>query len=78
MINTETVYQKVRRLNAFQLQEVTDFMDFLLQKNINGEAPKRPLPKRYRLRPCRRLGAKLPNLDNIADVLAYAEGDDYR
>lgn len=77
MLNAETIYQKVRQLDAAQLQEVMDFTDFILHKGTRVRLPPSPVPI-YRLRPCRQLGAKLPNLDNIAEVLVYAEGENHR
>jgi Bacterial antitoxin of type II TA system, VapB len=75
---------------AFRLAPVTslsELVNFALQKLITTPPP-RPLKvteatgnptlaTNYRIQPVT-LGAKLVNLDNIAEVLAIAEGEAYR
>ncbi len=34
MVNAELIYQKIQQLNAFRLQELADYLDFLLSKQF--------------------------------------------
>lgn len=38
MVNAETIYQKVRQLDTFRLQEVADFIDFILSKTSHAKS----------------------------------------
>ena len=39
MVNAETIYQKAQTLSAFRLQELADFLDFLLSKQSGSQKP---------------------------------------
>lgn len=43
MVNAEMIYQKTRQLDAFRLQEVSDFIDFIISKTSHAKTVS-PLP----------------------------------
>lgn len=74
----DDVAARLDRLRAQREESFKDIVNDLLRRGLDdvergpGERP------RYRLEPHSLGRCLLPSLDKTADVLAWAEGDDYR
>ena len=69
-----------RRLT--QLQQVRgltldEVINTVLRTGLEHLETRPPMQTRYRLTPVH-LGPRFPDVDNIAEILTVAEGDDYR
>ncbi len=83
-LEDELVNQAVRLVSVNNLDELVNLalrklvtsLQVPLKSSVDLEAY-REVETSYRIQPVT-LGAKLPNLDNIHEVLAIAEGEAYR
>lgn len=74
----DDVAARIERLRRKKRASFKTLINDALRAGI--EDLEEPAPKHrraYRLRPVR-LGARLPDLDNVAEVLAAAEGESFR
>jgi len=73
----EDVAVELERLRRTQGKRFKAIVNEALRRGLRGEKPARP-GKAYRTRAVSLGKPRLPNVDDVAEALAFAEGDDFR
>jgi hypothetical protein len=69
---------RIKRLNNLRNESFKQTLNEIIAAGINLiESKSIPQNKPYRIKPVH-LGAKLPNLDNVAEIIAATEGELYK
>ena len=75
----DDVAVKLERLRRERDASLKDIVNDALRRGLNEmTAPQKKKRKPFRTRPIEGVTALLDNVDNVAEVLAYLEGDDFK
>lgn len=71
---------ELREISKERRASLQETIAAAIRAGLAGLRPTRPVaaPQQYELRTMSLGACRLPNLDNISEVLAYCEGEDYR